>query len=657
MAAVAIVGAGVAGLTAAYRLKRRGIRVVVYEASDRAGGVIRTERREGYLAELGPNSLTSAGGPAGRGALASWGSTPPASKPSARPGSATSCASPSWSPCRRRLPSCSPPVSSPTAPSSRSSASRWWSRATPRWRRASPPSCGGGSTRKCWTTSPILSSAGIFAGDPEQLSARHALPRLHDLEHTHGSVVKALGQMMRGQARRAGPRRGPDSSRSPGASRRFPTRSRGSFASEIRFKAPVTQIRRGPKGWTVSAAYQASELYDGVDLRRARSLRGRNGSRLRGRRPAEDAHQHHPPAGRGAGPRLSPGGRRAPSSTASGSWCPTSSDGTCSASSSPRPSSPAARRPGTCLLTAFVGGVRNPDLANADLSTLTARVLDDLRLLLGVRGEPTFRAFHLWPKAIPQYTLSYGRFKEIMDDAERRNPGLAPDRLLSRGSRAGRGDRGGGPGRRADRRAGRDGRADGAASEPGRRRSASAPGAARWRCGRPSVSAQLLGRQRASPPSGSRSAPPATWCRTCRSPGSARPRSSPARSTRRCSPGRIDIAVHSLKDLPTELPQGIAIAAIGEREDPSDALVGRGPIRWTRAAAGRRGRHQQPPAQGPAAARAARPPGCRTSAATWTPGSAKLEANPATGRPSCSRRPACFGSASASGSASGCRPR
>jgi len=80
---------------------------------------------------------------------------------------------------------------------------------------------------------------------------------------------------------------------------------------------------------------------------------------------------------------------------------------------------------GHVLLTAFVGGVRHADLANADLSTLTARVLDDLRLLLGVRGEPTFRAFQLWPKAIPQYALSYGRFKEIMDDAERRNAGFA----------------------------------------------------------------------------------------------------------------------------------------------------------------------------------------------------------------------------------------
>lgn len=36
---------------------------------------------------------------------------------------------------------------------------------------------------------------------------------------------------------------------------------------------------------------------------------------------------------------------------------------------------------------------------------------------------------------------------------------------------------------------------------------------------------------------------------------------------------RIDIAVHSLKDLPTIVPEGLAISAICEREDPRDALV------------------------------------------------------------------------------------
>jgi hydroxymethylbilane synthase len=44
--------------------------------------------------------------------------------------------------------------------------------------------------------------------------------------------------------------------------------------------------------------------------------------------------------------------------------------------------------------------------------------------------------------------------------------------------------------------------------------------------------------------------------------------------------GRIDLAVHSLKDLPTELPEGICLGAIGQRDDPWDALVGRGPVRW-----------------------------------------------------------------------------
>ncbi|MCI0485300.1 MAG: hydroxymethylbilane synthase [Blastocatellia bacterium] len=39
--------------------------------------------------------------------------------------------------------------------------------------------------------------------------------------------------------------------------------------------------------------------------------------------------------------------------------------------------------------------------------------------------------------------------------------------------------------------------------------------------------------------------------------------------------GRIDLAVHSLKDLPTELPAGLEIAAICRREDARDALVAR----------------------------------------------------------------------------------
>ena len=39
--------------------------------------------------------------------------------------------------------------------------------------------------------------------------------------------------------------------------------------------------------------------------------------------------------------------------------------------------------------------------------------------------------------------------------------------------------------------------------------------------------------------------------------------------------GRIDVAVHSLKDLPTSLPAGLVLAAVPQRADPAEALVTR----------------------------------------------------------------------------------
>jgi hydroxymethylbilane synthase len=42
--------------------------------------------------------------------------------------------------------------------------------------------------------------------------------------------------------------------------------------------------------------------------------------------------------------------------------------------------------------------------------------------------------------------------------------------------------------------------------------------------------------------------------------------------------GQVDLAVHSMKDLPIDLPEGLGVAAVPEREDPHDALVSKGGV-------------------------------------------------------------------------------
>jgi oxygen-dependent protoporphyrinogen oxidase len=56
---ILIVGAGISGLVCAHSLRKSGIDAQIVEASPRPGGMIRSERRDGYLLELGPQSFSS----------------------------------------------------------------------------------------------------------------------------------------------------------------------------------------------------------------------------------------------------------------------------------------------------------------------------------------------------------------------------------------------------------------------------------------------------------------------------------------------------------------------------------------------------------------------------------------------------------------------
>ena len=58
--------------------------------------------------------------------------------------------------------------------------------------------------------------------------------------------------------------------------------------------------------------------------------------------------------------------------------------------------------------------------------------------------------------------------------------------------------------------------------------------------------------------------------------------------------GSADLAVHSMKDVPADLPEGLEIAAVPEREDPRDALIIREGKTIGDLASRRAHRHQQP---------------------------------------------------------------
>ena len=79
---------------------------------------------------------------------------------------------------------------------------------------------------------------------------------------------------------------------------------------------------------------------------------------------------------------------------------------------------------GHLTLTSYIGGERFPELAGLPPEQLYEIVSKDLRVLLGVKGKPTFKHSVYWPRAIPQYNVGYGTFREKMTEVERKAPGF-----------------------------------------------------------------------------------------------------------------------------------------------------------------------------------------------------------------------------------------
>jgi oxygen-dependent protoporphyrinogen oxidase len=279
--------------------------------------------------------------------------------------------------------------------------------------------------------------AGIYAGDPHKLSVQHAFPRLAELEARYGSLIKGqiFGARERKQRGEISKDRAPKFSFNEGL-QVLPDALAAQLGDSVKLNTPVTKLTQTGGGWLVSTASNGAEfgavVYCGTAYRLAKleivgtgfqPLSAQTGTHRQDACATTPFSEiRYPPVA-----SVVLGFRRgdiAHSCQGYGMLIPKIEGfkilGTIFSSALFPNRAPA----GHLTLTSYVGGERYPELASLPPETLVGLVCEDLRVLLGVKGQPVFQHCALYPKAIPQYNLGYGRFKQLMNEIETKARGL-----------------------------------------------------------------------------------------------------------------------------------------------------------------------------------------------------------------------------------------
>ena len=426
MKSVAIIGGGITGLVAAWDLKRRGFPVDLYEAGQRVGGVIRTIRQDGWLAECGPNTVMETA-PEIRELIDGLGlanarvySSPTAEKRFIiRSGNAMEMpASPlgffqspffSW---KAKLHLLREPFVF------RSPADQAESLAEFVKRRL-------GQEFLDYAINPFV--AGVYAGDPARLSVKEAFPKLQALEQRYGSLI--LGQILGARERK---KRGTVSKQNapkfsfPNGLEEMITALESSLAGSIQFQHTLKVIEQTNGSWTLTFSTPAGvcEREHSAVLLAAPAFRLADMLLIGHNTPSLEflSHVHYAPVS-----TLALGFRHDQIKhplNGFGFLVPEVEHlHTLGAifSSSLFP----GRAPDNhVLLTCYLGGLRSPTLPFRDEHAQVGLALDDLKKILGISGKPVFTKLTVHPRAIPQYELGYGRLLAKVEAIERQCPGL-----------------------------------------------------------------------------------------------------------------------------------------------------------------------------------------------------------------------------------------
>jgi len=426
MNSVAIIGAGVTGLTAAFYLKRAGVPVTVFEAGPRAGGVIQSLRRDGFLAEFGPNTLLETS-PKIAWLIRDAGlesrklATDPAAEaryvaryrqPIEMPGSPAGFFATRLFTVRAKLAVLREPFVKPRRDGVEESIAEFVVRRF---------------NQEFLDHAVDAMVAGIYAGDPHKLSLPHAFPKLKALEDNYGSMIKGqiFGARDRKKSGEVAKDRAPKFSFDEGL-QVLPDTLAAQLGGSLKLNSPVAKLTQSDNGWRVVTENGELEftavIYCGTAYRLAK-LEIEAGRAAWPRRPLDIFSEiSYPPVA-----SVVLGFRRedvAHPCQGFGMLIPKIEGfkilGTIFSSALFPNRAPA----GHLTLTSYIGGARYPELALLPPEQLVEATLADLRVLLGVRGKPVFTQTVIYPRAIPQYNVGYGKYRQRLNDLEAAAPGL-----------------------------------------------------------------------------------------------------------------------------------------------------------------------------------------------------------------------------------------
>ncbi|MCO6480031.1 MAG: protoporphyrinogen oxidase [Phaeodactylibacter sp.] len=419
----AVIGAGISGLCTAYWLQKQGFEVQVFEKGGQAGGVIVSEREDGFLIDLGPNStletsevLRELVEELGLGEQKVYANEASNKRYIVRNGRLTPIPMSiisflktdlfSW---RAKLRLMQEPFLKPTLGDDIALADFVRHRL--------------GREFLDYAINPFV--AGVYAGDPAQLSTAAGFPKLYALEKNYGSLIR--GAVMGARERKKRKEVAKDRARmfSFRDGMQAFTDTLKEQAGSIHYNTSVSALRRKDSGFELEVERKGKketldfgQVICSVPTHALAPLL----SEIAPQATDPLADVYYPPVTvvytafkeeaiqrelDGFGFLIPEVEKR---EILGSIWSSTIF--------------PNRAPEGFVAFTSFVGGTRQPANALLPEEELKAVVLRELKSLVGIQGEPVLTRIKRWEKAIPQYKVGYKKVQAIFDKLEKEHPGL-----------------------------------------------------------------------------------------------------------------------------------------------------------------------------------------------------------------------------------------